>query len=181
MRSILFLLLLGSLVWPAMAEIYKWTDASGKVQYSDTPPPPETAKNVEQKNLTGNVVETDSQTFESKLAAQKNPVTLYFFDPCGDPCAKAKALLEKRGVPYTLKNQEQDKVELKNLTGATNMPVLVVGKSSPLEGFEEGAWNSSLDQAGYPKSDPLAKLRKTPPKPAPAPAPAAPGAQQPPN
>ena len=173
MRSILFLLLLCGIVCPATAQVYKWVDAKGNVQYSDTPPPPKEAKNVEQKKLNGNLVESDSMTYEGKIAAQKNPITLYFFDPCGDPCAKAQSLLEKRGVPYTLKNQEQDKLELKNLTGDTQMPVLVVGALSPSQGFEEGAWNRLLDQAGYPKSNPLAEFHKTAPKPVPVPAPVA--------
>ena len=179
MRSILSLLLLCGFVLPATAEVYKWVDAKGNVQYSDAPPPPKEAKNVEQKKLNGNLVESDSMTYEGKIAAQKNPITLYFFEPCGDPCAKAQSLLEKRGVPYILKNQEQDKLELKNLTGDTQMPVLVVGTLRPSQGFEEGAWNRLLDQAGYPKSNPLAEFHKTPPKPVPAPATAAPGAQQP--
>jgi glutaredoxin len=141
----------------ATAQVYKWTDAQGKVHYGDIPPPQ--AQNVQQKKTHANIIETDSQPFETKLAVQKNPVVLYSFDAC-DSCVKAQAMLDKRGIPYALKNTEKDKAALKALTGDNVIPVLVVGNQTPRQGFEEGAWNSMLDQAGYPKSNPLAGLRK---------------------
>jgi glutaredoxin len=114
---------------------------------------------VQEKNATANVIETDGQPFETKLAAEKNPVILYSFEDC-DSCVTARMLLDKRGIPYTLKNTEQDKIQLQKLTGDTIIPVIVVGKQTPRQGFEVNAWNSMLDQAGYPKSNPLAGLRK---------------------
>lgn len=158
MRAICLLILLCGLSISANAQVYKWTDTQGKVHYGDMPPPQ--AKNLEQKKASGNIIETDAEPYETKLAAQKNPVALYSFTECGDPCTKAQALLDKRGVPYKLKNTEQDKAELRALTGDNQIPVLVVGKQTPRQGFEEGAWNLMLDQAGYPKSNPLAGLRK---------------------
>lgn len=141
----------------ANAQVYKWTDAQGQIHYGDTPPPQ--AQNVQQKKTSANIIETDAQPFETKLAAQKNPVILYSFEAC-DSCAKAQAMLDKRGIPYTLKNTDKDKTELRALTGDNIIPVLVVGSQTPRQGFEESAWNSMLDQAGYPKSNPLAGLRK---------------------
>ena len=158
MRAIYLLILLCGLSISANAQVYKWTDAQGKVHYGDVPPPQ--AKNLEQKKASGNIIETDAEPYETKLAAQKNPVTLYSFTECGDPCTEAQALLDKRGVPYKLKNTEQDKAELRALTGDNRIPVLVVGKQTPRQGFEKEAWNLMLDQAGYPKSNPLAGLRK---------------------
>lgn len=158
MRAICLLLLLCGLTVSANAQVYKWTDAQGKVHYGDIPPPQ--AKNLEQKKVSGNIIETDTEPFETKLATQKNPVTLYSFAECGDPCAMAQALLDKRGIPYKLKNTDPDRTELRALTGDNRIPVLVVGKQTPRQGFEEGAWNLMLDQAGYPKNNPLAGLRK---------------------
>ncbi len=158
MRSICLLILLYGLSISANAQVYKWTDAQGQVHYGDLPPPQ--AKNLEQKKVSGNIIETDTEPYETKLAVQKNPVTLYSFAECGDPCTKAQALLDKRGVPYKLKNTDPDRAELRALTGDNRIPVLVVGKQTPRRGFEEGAWNLMLDQAGYPKSNPLAGLRK---------------------
>ncbi len=158
MRVICLLILFSCLPISANAQVYKWTDAEGKIHYGDIPPP--RAKNVEQKKTSGNIIETDTVPYETKMAAQKNPITLYTFTECGDPCAMAQALLDARGVPYKLKNTVQDQVELKQLTGDTQMPVLIVGKMTPRRGFEESTWNTMLDEAGYPKSNPLASIRK---------------------
>jgi|SRR5665647_27342 glutaredoxin len=169
MRPILFLILLCGFTFPAAAQVYKWVDAQGQSHYSDNPPP-QSGKNIEQKKLFGNHIETDTQPFETKEATKKNPVTLYSFDDCGNACSKAQALLDKRGVPYALKNTNQDKIELKKLTGETSAPVLIVGSQSPFQGFEETAWNRLLDQAGYPKSNPLAGLHNAQSKAASVPA-----------
>lgn len=162
--SLLFCLYFSSIGFSSVAnaQVYKWTDAQGQIHYGDTPPPQ--AQNVQQKKTRANIIETDAQPFETKLASQKNPVILYSFEAC-DSCTKAQAMLDKRGIPYTLKNTDKDKTELRNLTGDNIIPVLVVGSQTPRQGFEESAWNGMLDQAGYPKSNPLAALRKAVNKP----------------
>ncbi|OAM51909.1 hypothetical protein A7981_10030 [Methylovorus sp. MM2] len=156
---------LGTVIFSAssFAQVYKWVDAQGKIHYTDTPPMPEVAKSVETKKAQGNVIESDAQPFATKIAAEKFPVSLYTFAGCGDLCDKAKALLDKRGIPYATKSTEEDKEALKKLTGDSQIPVLVVGNKTPRRGFEESAWNSLLDEAGYPKSNPLANMRKPTP------------------
>ena len=132
--------------------LYRWVDSSGKVQYTDQPPPA-SAKNVEQKNFGANVIEGDTLPYEARLAVKRNPVVLYATN-CGVSCDKARALLKTRGIPYTAKNPETtpaDAEALKKLAGALEVPVLVVGKKH-LKGFEVDGWNSSLDDAGYPKA-----------------------------
>ena len=47
MRKLVILLVLAAAVPLASAQAYKWKDASGRIQYSDTPPPPG-AKDVQQ-------------------------------------------------------------------------------------------------------------------------------------
>ncbi|MPZ47518.1 MAG: DUF4124 domain-containing protein [Betaproteobacteria bacterium] len=47
MRQFIFFLLLAVLASTAWGQTYKWRDASGRIQYSDTPPPPG-AKDVQQ-------------------------------------------------------------------------------------------------------------------------------------
>lgn len=151
------------------AQVYKWKDAQGNMHYSDTPPMD--VKNVESKNVKGNVVDTDTQPFATKLAAQKYPVSVYIFSGCGDPCAQAQAYLDKRGIPYSLKSTDEDKVALQKLTGSLQIPVIVVGDKTPKRGFQEENWSSLLDEAGYPKSNPLASIKKPASKPSePAPA-----------
>src|SRR5450830_13540 len=147
------------------AQVYKWKDAQGNMHYSDTPPMD--VKNVEAKNVKANVVDTDSQPFATKLAAQKYPVSLYSFTGCGEPCTQAQAYLDKRGIPYALKNTDEDKAALQKLTGSLQVPVIVVGSKTPKRGFLEESWASLLDEAGYPKDNPLAAIKK-PAKPVPA-------------
>lgn len=158
MPGLLLLILLSGFSISTVAEIYKWENTQGQVYYSDKfPPPPAKA---EQKKVTANVIETDAEPYETKMAAQKNPVTLYVFSGCGEGCDRAKVLLDKRGIPYSLKNTDADHEYLKKITGNTRMPVLIVGKQTPRQGFEEETWNSMLNRAGYPKNNPLAGLRK---------------------
>ncbi|MGH8666198.1 MAG: DUF4124 domain-containing protein, partial [Burkholderiales bacterium] len=47
MRQFIFFLLLAVLASTAWGQTYKWRDASGRIQYSDTPPPAG-AKDVQQ-------------------------------------------------------------------------------------------------------------------------------------
>jgi glutaredoxin len=147
-----------SLSCTCQAQVYKWKDAQGNMHYSDTPPID--VKNIETKNLKANFVDSDTQPFATKLAAQKNPVILFSFAGCGDPCNQAQAYLDKRGIPYTLKNTDKDKEILQKLTGSLEVPVLVVGDKIPKRGFLEDSWASLLDDAGYPKDNPLAALKK---------------------
>lgn len=44
-----FFSLLVALTAPAQAEVFKWTDASGKTHYSDTPPPANPRKDLSDK------------------------------------------------------------------------------------------------------------------------------------
>ena len=74
--------------------LYRYVDPSGRVVYSDQPPPP-SVKDVQSKRLQENVIETDPVPFAARDAAARNPVTLYTFD-C-DVCKQAEALLAKRG------------------------------------------------------------------------------------
>lgn len=138
----------------AHADLYKYIDKDGRTTYSDQPPPA-TARSVEKKNLTDSVVDVDKMPFATLAAAKKYPVTLYS-NACGDPCTQAKALLARRGIPFQLRNPEtsvEDADSLRKLVGSLQVPALTVGTSPPLRGFEEDAWNRSLDAAGYPRTN----------------------------
>lgn len=150
------------------AELYKYVDKDGRITYSDMPPPRE-AKKVEKKAV-GEAPADAALPYTTREAAKKFPVLLYAND-CGEPCRLARQLLEKRGVPYSPKDpstSEADAAALTKLVGALEVPTLVVGKLKHLKGFEAGAWNSMLDQAGYPKTNPGLKpeqVRRSEPKP----------------
>lgn len=151
MRFVLLMLCIAASQAQA-AELYRWVDADGKVHYTDQPPPA-SAKNVEEKKLSGNTIDTSQLPYAMQQAVKKSPVTLYA-NECGEPCTQAREHLGRRGIPYTGKNPETtpaDAEALKKLAGSTFVPTLVVG-GSVSKGYEKAAWDAALDAAGYPKS-----------------------------
>jgi glutaredoxin len=148
------------------AQVYRWVDKSGHVQYSDQPPPAD-AKKAEQRKIGENVID-GQDSYALKQAVAKAPVVLFTTD-CGQYCDSAKAFLDKRGIPYTTKDPKNNKADteaLMALVGVMEVPVLKVGKK-PYKGFEESRWNAALDEAGYPKSSQLRdKKPDAPAKPA---------------
>lgn len=148
------------------AQLYRWVDEKGRVEWRDTPPPA-TAKKVERRTIESSVVETSTLPFSVKQAMQNFPLVLYVTD-CGDGCTKARAHLNRRGLPFSERNPQDDIETYKKLTeGRLEVPLLFVGRQA-LRGYEEGAWDSALDAAGYPR---VVIGAKPQPKPAPAPAP----------
>ena len=166
------LLLAASSVLPA-AQFYRWVDEKGNVEWRDTPPPP-TAKKVEQRNVHVNTIDTGELPYTLQQAVKNFPVTLWLTD-CGDPCDKARAHLNRRGVPYTERNGQSEIEAFKKASGGgVEVPLLFVG-SNRLRGYLERDWDAALDTAGYPKTA-LVPLR---PQPKPAPAPPKPEAASP--
>ena len=138
----------------AQTTLYKWVDKDGQVQYTEFPPPKD-AKNVSEKSYRGGGPSTEEQVpYATRVATQRNPVTLYVSTACGDLCDNGRALLSKRGVPFAQKNAQTDPAaqdELMKLAGSLSVPFLKVGESN-VHGFDEGAWNSALDRAGYART-----------------------------
>lgn len=140
----------------AQAQLYRWTDESGKVHYADTQPPAG-AKNVEKMSAAraggAEAASAAQPSYALQQATKTFPVTIYTSKDCGDPCKKGLDYLKKRGVPYTEKpvatRAELD--ELIKLAGAPRVPVMVVGAVIQKD-FEEQSWNEALDTAGYPKA-----------------------------
>ena len=139
----------------AAAQLYRWTDDSGKVHYTDTPPPAN-AKNVQKKGSArpggAEAAAAAQQPYALQQAAKNFPVTIYTSKNCGDPCTKGLDYLKKRGVPFTENVvAKQDGIdELVKLAGAPGVPVLLVGIAVQ-KGYEEQGWSEALDTAGYPK------------------------------
>jgi len=149
------------LAWSAQSacagELYRYVDPDGRITYSDMPPP-KTAKKIERKADADKSPDA-SLPYATREAAKKFPVMIYAND-CGDPCKQARDMLEKRGVPYAQKDpsiSKADAAALTKLVGALEVPTLVVGKLKHIKGFEPGAWNGALDEAGYPKNNPGVK------------------------
>jgi len=123
-RALLLLVLVAPLAW---AQQYRWVDEKGHVHYSDTPPPA-SAKSAEKKNLKPNQM-GEQQNYELTRAIQKAPVTLYTHADCKEPCQVARDVLSTRAVPFreVAVTTPQLFEEVKRLSGATSVPVMVVG------------------------------------------------------
>jgi glutaredoxin len=140
----------------AGAQLYRWTDDSGMVHYTDTVPPAN-AKDVQKKgsSRTGgaDAASAATQSYALQQAVKNFPVTIYTSKDCGNPCQKGLEYLKKRGVPYTDKvvTEQSEIDEVVKLAGAPRVPVLTVGVAVQKD-FEEQAWAEALDTAGYPKS-----------------------------
>src|SRR5512139_2586000 len=165
------LLLAGCFVLAAHAQgLYRWVDSEGHVHYGDRPAPQ--ASKVEKKKFSGQSDVSDDELlpYASRMARQNFPVTLYVADKCGDICVQARALLNKRGIPFTEKmlSTQADSDALMKASGGNAIPTLAVGRSF-LQGFEAGQWNSELDIAGYPKTAPYGARPVPPSQPASAP------------
>jgi glutaredoxin len=137
---------------PAFSQMYKWTDAQGTVHYTDTPPPAQKASRIKAPSAGGS-----AQTplpYELARAVKASPVTLYTTTQtaCAG-CDQGRALLRARGVPFTEKtvNTDEDKEQLRQLTGKLELPLLLVG-SRKLAGFQDAAWQDALNAAAYPRS-----------------------------
>ena len=138
----------------AQSTVYRWVDKNGNVQYTDTPPPAD-AKSATEKRMRGGGPSTEEQMpYATRMAAQRHPVTLYISSDCGDYCSQGRALLGRRGVPYTEKNAETNQEArdaLMKVAGSLSVPFLVIGEAS-VRGFDEESWNSALDRAGYART-----------------------------
>ena len=152
------------------ADMYRWVDEKGVVNYTSLPPPANINKS-EQKRLGGSTIQTSEAPYSVQQAIKNFPVTLYATD-CGEPCTGARAHLAKRGIPYTEKNpQKPEEAEnFKKLTGGgMQVPLLVVGRLNTIKGYLASEWDATLDQAGYPSSAiPGFKPAAAPPAAAPA-------------
>lgn len=151
-RIVLLLACLAMMQAVLAGELFRWVDKSGKLNYGDSPPAD--AGEVERLNFSGNTTQDADLPYETRLARENFPVTLYVGNDCGDPCAQGNALLSKRGIPYSEKllQTKEDLDAFQPLSGISGVvPVLQVGKDF-LKGYAESQWNSELDIAGYPKT-----------------------------
>ena len=136
-------------------QMYRWVDNDGKIHYTQNPPPRDAAKSVQQRRLNpgGPPAGSEQMPFAVRQAVENFPVTLFTSPDCPRGCTEARALLARRGVPFqeisVTDNASKD--SLQKMTGDTQVPSMLVGRTVE-KGFEEGAFNNTLDSAGYPRT-----------------------------
>lgn len=147
-------------------QLYRWTDENGRVNVTDTPPPA-SARDVQTKRGGGGAAAEESQQpYELRTAVRDYPVTLYTSPNCKDPCAAARALLNKRGVPFKEVQvwDEPSNEELKRVSGGDDVPTLVVGRSVH-RGYAQAPYDALLDSARYPRAGLLPSRSQAAPPP----------------
>ena len=149
-----FVTLLLAAAMPALAQQYRWTDEKGQTRVTDTPPPPgaRDVRRIDKPLPAPGPASNQQLPFELQRLQKEFPVSLYTAPICKDPCALARALLNKRGIPFTeiqVWNVETLE-ELKQAAGNDSVPALRVGRSVQA-GFDPGRYDALLDSAGYPQ------------------------------
>ena len=147
--------------------LYRWTDEKGRVHFTDTLPPAG-AKGVQKRAASSGAASQGAgiEPYALQVARKNHPVTLYSTPGCRG-CPEARKLLNVRGVPFkeVSVGTEQQVEELKKAVGASAVPSLIVG-SQVQQGFDEAAYHSVLDIAGYPKTGAAPERKQEEPKPA---------------
>jgi hypothetical protein len=131
-------------------EMYRWIDQNGVVNYSNEPPPGK-VQGIKKTDIAPNVIDGQG-SYSLKMAMKKSPVVLFSGD-CGAVCREAQALLDQRGIPYTLRDPNKDTTVAAALGEAADhirLPDLKVGNHL-LKGFGAQQWNAALDAAQYPQ------------------------------
>ena len=145
--------------------VYRVVGPDGKVTFSDKPP----ADAKPAATVGGTSRPTDNKPalpYELQQLAGKYPVTLYSTNGCG-PCDSGRALLTKRGIPFTEKtvNTNEDLTAFARINKENAMPFLMIGGQA-VKGYSDSEWSSYLDAAGYPKQSALpASYRPAPAEP----------------
>ena len=146
MRTLLIVVLLAAAA--ASAQVYKWTDSTGKTHYGDRPP--DDAKKQELKihipSYDGPVKVRDwAAVLRAKgPAPAAGVVTMYSTAWCGH-CKRAKRYFAKKNIPYRELDVEKSPEahrEYKAL-GGDGVPLIIVGRQA-MSGFDEEAFESML-------------------------------------
>lgn len=132
---------------------YRWVDQDGKVHYGDRPPPPQTAREVQERKYRAPAADRQP-AFALRQALANFPVTLYVSGDC-PACEAGRDYLRKRGIPFgerlVATNEEIDALRARLGGGEVLVPSLQVGEKMS-KGFLAPAWGGLLDAAGYPSS-----------------------------
>ena len=139
MKPILILLAL-FLALPASAGVYKWTDAQGRIHYSDSPPPAARTTQLRLQTHTGPVQ-------VSQAVGTDSGVTIYTTEWCG-VCKRAKAFFQQNGVPFRewdVEKTEYGAIKFKQLGGG-GVPVITLG-SEKMMGFDASRFMALWQQS----------------------------------
>ena len=124
-------------------KVYRWVDKSGKVHFGDAPPQDATAAEVKIRSFSGEA------EVEGSDAAGGSEVVMYTTRTC-TVCRRAREHLQKRGIPFSEWDIEQNAyalIEYRTHNGR-GVPLIFVGKQR-MNGFSAAKLDRMLAKAGY--------------------------------
>ncbi len=132
-KPFLLLTYLITLSTSSIADIYKWTDASGKVHYGDKP-------TQQAQKLDVNTKHSDPVVYEQRIPNQKE-VVMYSVSWCGY-CRKARKYFTANDIAfieYDVEKNSRAKKEYDAL-GASGYPLILIGDQH-MQGFSIAGFN----------------------------------------
>ena len=143
-------LLTAVLLWPGWhpaqaGKVYKWTDADGRVHFSDQPVAAPNAEEVKIRSFSG-TADVISDGDEVGTREVKILTTTW----CG-VCKKAKTYLAGKGIyfsEYDVETSDIGRQEYKRL-GGKGVHIILVGKQR-MDGFSSSRLDEMLKNVGYP-------------------------------
>lgn len=129
------------------ADVYKWTDADGRVHFGDRPPAGLSIQEIRIRSFDG-PAEVTGGTGGSIV---DRGVTVFSTVRCG-VCLQAKKHLKARGVSFTeydIEKNNYGKVEFKRL-GGRGVPLILVG-AQRMSGFSSDGLDNMLKEVGLLK------------------------------
>jgi glutaredoxin len=114
------------------AEVYKWIDLNGKIQFSDKKP-----ERIKAEELKLKVNTYTNVTFDDSVFDVGPKVVMYSTNWC-HYCKKARQYFNKNNIAYTEYDIDKNKKAKRRYKkmGATGVPVILVGKKR-MNGFNK--------------------------------------------
>jgi glutaredoxin len=140
MRYLILLIPIVMIATPASAEIYKWTDENGHVNYSDSKPENHEVTEIEVPISTYESVTYGSVSHDKSTVDTGKKVVIFSATWCGS-CKKAKKYFRRNGIPFTEYDIERGNKakQLYKQLDATGVPVILVGNKR-MNGFTEAGF-----------------------------------------
>jgi glutaredoxin len=133
----------------ATAQVFKWTDAQGKVHYGDKPPEDAKTKQikVDARSYDGppqiadwaSVLRRPAKGESLQPRAASGGLTMFSAVWCG-PCKRAKAYLAQKGIPYRDVDVEASDANAREFAGygGGGVPLFISGDKA-MRGFSPGS------------------------------------------
>lgn len=137
-KAFLILLLSISFSTASLAEIYKWTDASGKVHYGDKP-------TQQAQKLEVNTKHSEPVVYEQAASPEHKEVIMYSTSWCGY-CRKARKYFTANSIPFTEYDVEKNRRAKReyDALGASGYPLILIGDQR-MQGFSVAGFNRKYE------------------------------------